>query len=237
MCGQNAACAGGQVCDSGTCVCPLNKTCAIKVSPSNLNGWFGYNDENDTIDNSLLDFVVGPGNPPDGVGSVEMTVSGTQRRNVATYQFAATVLAELNEIKFTTYNPSATNPGSPNRSGYLHFNVDFDGSDTWQRRLICLPLDNGNVKPDTWQEWDCIRTGAALWRYSGPTWPAPNSEPGSTPKTWDEILSDYPGVRIRATDAFLGIRVGEPYEDGFNGNVGSFTFGTSETKVFDFEPD
>ncbi len=237
-CGQNAACAGGLVCDSGTCICPQGRTCAIKVSPSNMNGWFGYNDETDQVDNALLKFVVGPGNPPDGVGSVEMTVTGTQRRNIATYQFAATDLSDISRLSFTTYNPSTTPPGSPNRSGYLHFNVDFNDSDLFQRRLVFLPSDNGNVKPDTWQEWDTIRTGAALWRYSGATWPAPNNaDPGTTPKTWDEILTDYPEVRIKATDAFLGIRIGEPYPDGFTGNVGSLTFGTTDTQVFDFEPD
>jgi len=235
MCGANAACAGGQVCDSGTCICPANKTCAIKVSPSNLNGWFGYNDENDTIDNALLDFVVGPDNPPDGVGSVQMTVTGTQRHNVATYQFAGTPLDDITELKFTTFNP--TNANYPNGSGYLHFNIDFTGtSDAFQGRIGFVPDQNGNVKPDQWQEWDAIRTGAAQW-FSSRAWPAPNPQPAFSLKSWDQILADYPAARIKATDAFLGIRVGEPYPDGFTGNIGSFTFGTSETQVFDFEPD
>ena len=30
-------------------------------------------------------------------------------------------------------------------SGYLNFNVDFDGTDTWQRRLTFLPVNNGTI--------------------------------------------------------------------------------------------
>lgn len=207
------------------------------VYPGHMEGWVLYNDENDTIDNSLGTFVVGPGTPPLGVGSLRISVAGTQRRNIATYQFAATVLASITTLKFSTYNPSAGNGGSPNRSGYLHFNVDFDGSDTWQRRLVYVPSDNGVVVQNAWQEWDAIAGGAALWKYSGATWPV-TGQPGTTPKTWSQILSDYPGVRIRATDAFLGIRVGEPYADGYTENIDAIKFGTAAgTTTFDLEPE
>ena len=39
------------------------------------------------------------------------------------------------------------------------------------------------------------------------------------------------------TDAHLGLRVGEPYSDGYTENIDSFTFGTAAgTTIFDFEP-
>lgn len=209
----------------------------VKVSPDSMHGWFGYNDETDMVDNSLLSFVTGPGSPPNGVGSVQMTVSGEQRRNIATYRFADTLLADITRLRFATYNPSAGNGGSPTRSGYLHFNVDFNGSDTFQNRLVFVPSVNGAVVPDTWQVWDAIAGGNALWSQSGNgTWPG-DSVPRTTPKTWAAILAQYPGIKIKETDAFLGIRIGEPYPDGFTGNVDSLTFGTaSGTTVFDFEP-
>jgi hypothetical protein len=216
----------------------------VKVSPSDMNSWFGYDDETDPdtgkdkgIDDSFLNFVEGPESPDQGTGSVEISVSGTQRRNIATYQFAAAPLADITELTFTTYNPSAGNGGSADRSGYLHFNVDFDGTDTWQRRLVFLPQDNNTILQDTWQEWDGIAGGAAKWRYSGSNWPT-SGESGETTKTWSEILSQYPGVRIRETDAFLGLRVGEPYNDGYTEDISSFTFGTAAgTTIYDFEPD
>lgn len=204
---------------------------------SDPSKWFFYNDETDTIDNTLGSFVTGPATPPAGNGSVQVSVTGTQRRNLATYQFSGTKLEDITELKFSTYNPSAGNGGSANRSGYLNFNVDFNGSDTWQRRLVYVPSQNGTVIQDSWQEWDAIDGGNAMWAYSGATWPVTGGS-GTTLKSWSQILTDYPGVRIRVTDSWLGVRVGEPYADGYTENIDAFKFGTAAgTTTFDFEPD
>jgi hypothetical protein len=103
--------------------------------------------------------------------------------------------------------------------------------------MIFLPLDTGAVTPNVWKEWDAIAGGMAKWRYSGPTWPG-TAISGATPRTWSDILTSYPGVRIRATDAFLGIRVGEPYASGYVENIDAIKFGTTsgQTTTFDFEP-
>ncbi len=202
----------------------------------NPNAWCILNDETDTIDNSLASMVVGPGTPPLGNGSAQIIVSGTQRRNLATYQFSGTVLSDINTLKFSTYNPSAGNGGSATRSGYLQFNVDFNGSDTWQRRIGFVPSQNGTVIQNQWQEWDAINGGAALWFYSGPTWPG-TATPGTTLRTWSDILASYPGVRFRVTDSFFGVRVGEPYADGYTENIDAIKFGTSSSlKYFNFDP-
>ncbi|MCR4326203.1 MAG: hypothetical protein NUV52_00935 [Candidatus Roizmanbacteria bacterium] len=202
------------------------------------DSWLFYNDETDTIDNSLGSFVMGPATPFNGVGSVQISVSGTQRRNLATYRFSGTPLADITTLRFKTYNPSAGNGEAlgSQRSGYLHFNVDFNGTDTWQRRLVFVPSVNSTVSQDTWQDWDAIDGGNAKWLYSGATWPV-TGEAGTTTKTWNQILTDYPGVRMRVTDSFLGIRVGEPYADGYTENIDGFAFGTgSNLTIFDFEP-
>lgn len=206
----------------------------VATDPSS---WFFYNDETDSIDNTLGAFVYGPETAPAGYGSVQISVTGTQRRNLATYQFSGTPLDEITTLAYSTYNPSAGNGGSDDRAGYLQFNVDFNLSDTWQRRLVYLPSDNGTVVQDEWQEWDALKGGDALWRYSGPTWPG-TATPGSTPKTWDDILTQYPDVRVRVTDSWLGIRVGEPYADGYTENLDAFKFGTAAgVTTFDFEPE
>ena len=221
---------------SGTlCSPPTPVHTIVTASSMTAAGWLFYNDENDSIDPTLGSFVAGPGTPPLGTGSAQISVSGTQRRNLATYQFAGTPLADIATLRFRTYNPSAGNGGGSTRSAYLNFNVDFDGSDTWQKRLYFVPSQNGTVLQDTWQEWDAINWGAALWGYSGATWPV-TGEPGTTLKTWSQILSDYPGVRIRVTDAFVGLRVGEPYASGYTENIDSFTFGTNSAEtIFNFE--
>ncbi len=216
-------------------VTPGDMATSVADVTARPNSWFFYNDENDTIDNSLGSFVNGPATPPAGSGSVEINVSGTQRRNLATYQFSGTKLADITELKFSTYNASATNGGSANRSGYLNFNVDFNGTDTWQKRLVYLPTDNGAVQQDTWQEWDAVNGGNALYRYSGATWPG-TATPGTTPRTLSDVISSYSGIRIRVTDSWLGIRVGEPYADGYTENIDKVVFGTaSKVTTFDFE--
>lgn len=189
--------------------------------------WFFYNDETDQIDNSLGSFVSGPGTAPYGSGSAQISVSGTQRRNLATYQFAGMPLADITTLAFSTYNPSTGNGGAANRTAYLNFNVDFDGSDTWQRRLIFTP-PGGAVAQDTWQEWDCINGGNAIWRWSGGTFPGTSV----TSMTWSDLISTYPGIRVRVSDPWLGIRVGSPYPSGYTENLDGFKM---NNKTFDFD--
>lgn len=226
---------------------PAPSSATIVVTPADLaanvadlladpSKWLFYNDQTDAIDSALGSFVPGPGITPTGNGSVQISVTGSQRRNLATYGFAGTPLADITELSFSTYNPVAGNGGSATRSAYVNFNVEFDGSDSWQRRLVYVPRTNGTVLQDTWQAWDLIDGGNALWVYSGPSWPG-GSPSGSTAKTWAQILSEYPGVRIRVTDAHMGIRVGEPYASGYTENIDRFVFGTAAgVDVFDFEP-
>lgn len=197
--------------------------------------WFFYNDENDTINSDGGSFVEGPAPAPAGRGSAKISVTGNKRTNLGTVQFGGTKLSDINTLKFSTYNPSADNDGDSNRSGYLLFNIDFDGSDTWQSRLNYVPSENGAVIQDSWQEWDAIDGGSAKWRYSGSNWPT-TGEPGETLKTWSQILADYPDAQILPSDPHLGIRVGEPYSK-YTEYVDKFVFGVNGegTLVFDFE--
>lgn len=229
----------------GVLIASVAQAATVTVNPANLGSgiyaftnpvWFFYNDETDVINNTLGSFVTGPGAPLTGFGSAQISVSGTQRRNLATYQFKGTALSAITELSYTTYNPSAGNGGSASRSAYLQFNVDFNASDTFQRRLLFLPADNGGVVQNSWKTWDCLNAGTALWRYSGATWPAPISVSGTIPQTWNAILAAYPLVRFRLTDSWLGMRVGEPYPDGYTENIDNFTLGTAAgSTTFDFE--
>lgn len=215
----------------------------VKVTPVNYNGWLFYDDFADVTNNSLGSFVTGPATPALGSGSAQVSVTGSDRVNLATYQFSGTPLADINELKFRTYNPSAGNGGSPTTTSFLVFNVDFNGSDTWQQRLVFVP---SGVTQDNWKEWDAIAGGNALWGYSrNTTWPLgvggggepSGNTPGAVLKTWSQILSQYPGVRMRVTDSHLGIRVGNPDPLGYTENIDSFTLGTAtSTTTFDFDP-
>ncbi len=208
--------------------------------------WFFYNDENDTIDNTLGSFVNGPDIAPVGDGSVQISVTGSERRNLATYQFSGTKLADITDFSYNTYNPSAGNGGSVNRSGYFQFNVDFTGGDTWQKRLLFEPTANGTVVQDTWQVWDMYQDGDALWSWSGlsghgggaSAWPDGNT---NEYRTWNELLTAFPNIAVRTTDSWMGVRVGSPYADGYTENIDGFTVGiksgaTTTISTYDFEP-
>jgi hypothetical protein len=218
---------------------PANTPCSPLACTGDISGWFFYNDETDEVDSSLGAFVEGPATPPEGVGSAQISVTGSQRRNIATYQFAGTPLSDITELKFSTYNPSAGNGGAADRTGYLNFNVSFDGLDTWQRRLSYHPAQNGTIVQDVWQEWDAIDGGNALWGWSGfvangNQWPDGET---ATLRTWSDLLISFPNIQIRDTDSWFGVRVGEPYADGYTENIDKIVFGTSGgTTIFDFEP-
>jgi hypothetical protein len=226
---------------------PTSPSCAAAHSDRK---WFFYDDVKDLIDNTMGSFVIcqygacpyydGSGAaPPLGVGSAQISTVLNRRPNLATYQFGGTKLANITTLGYSFYNPVAGNKSSPFRAGYLQFNVDFTGTSTaFQRRLTFVPINNPPVLQDQWQDWDAINNGTARWTYSGTTWPLPGTPlPGGTPKTWATILSEYPNSRILPGDSFLGIRVGEPYPDGYTGNIDAFKFGTAAgTITFDFEP-
>lgn len=220
------------------------KTANLATSFGDVAGdvtkWFFFNDENNTIDNSIGALVVGPNPNILGDGSSEMSVTGTQRRNIATYQFKDVKLSDITTLRFSTYSQGSS---VSERSAYLHFNVDFNNTDTWQRRLVYLPSENGAVVNGVWQTWDAIDSGNAKWTWSGyegngNTWPDGNP---NRYRTWNEIKTAFPNAQTRSTDSFLGFRVGEPYADGFTGNVDYVIMGikagtNTHTHAYDFEP-
>ena len=197
-----------------------------------------YNDSNDTIDPALGTFVAGIGTPPYGTGSVEFVLAANpaDRKNMATYQFSGTVLSTISAMSYGAYSVSGV--AGPNESPFFNFNVDFDGSDTWQRRLVYVPSANGAVAQDTWNEHDMIDGGAALWTWSGygsngNMWPDGNV---SQYRSWSDILAAFPGVRVRVTDSWLGIRTGNPGPSGYTAYTDFFSITKGGLKTtFDFE--
>ena len=205
---------------------------------SDPSKWFFYDDETNPATGHDYGIVPGLGTmvaSPGVNGSAQITVTGQQRRNLATYQFSGIPLADITTLKFSTYNPSAGNgePTGSTRTGYLNFNVDFYANDTWNHRLIFVP---SGVLQNTWQEWDALQSGTALWSWSGLSghggsgsqWPD-----GSTTeyRTWNEILAAFSGIRVLVTDSWLGIRVGSPYPSGYTENIDVFKFGTGSTYI------
>jgi hypothetical protein len=210
------------------------------VATDGLNKWFLYNDTNDTIDNTLGTFVTGPATPFYGTGSVEFTLAANplDRKNIATYQFSGTSLASISHMSFGTYSHSGVAGSS--EDPFLNFNVDFSGSSSaFQKRLVYVPSENGTVTQDTWQKWDAVSSGSALWTWSGYVsngnkWPDSNT---NQYRSWSDIVTAFPNARILPIGGWLGIRVGEPGPANYTADVDFFSITKSnKSTTFDFEP-
>jgi hypothetical protein len=139
---------------------------------------------------------------------------------------------------FSAYSHSGV--AGPTESPYLKFSVDFTGSSSaFQGQLDYGPGANGGVPQDTWNTFDVINGGNALWTWShyvsnGNKWPDNNT---NQYRTWSDIKTTWPSARVLPTGGWLGVRVGEPGPTNYTGNINSFTLGTATgTTTFDFEP-
>ena len=223
-------CGDGLVCENASCVCP-NGVCTVQVTAGNLNSWHGIGECGcEEVDDSILEFRTGPGSPPYGPGSVELTAPITSGVGLGTFQFANTPLNQITALKYSTFQP-ITNDGPATQLGYLAFGIDFFGSNSiFPQRLVFDPAVNGEpVAKDIWQEWDGIAGGAAKWYYQGDSFDWPNTNPpvpDSDPLTWSEIIQIYPNARISFLYPLLQISL-EAYDDPFTEAINSVTFGTA----------
>ena len=169
--------------------------------------WLFYNDTNDTVmttnqfaPNGANDIVVGPSATEAAYMKLD---SASARYNIATYQFKDVKLSTISTLKYRIYDATATA-----QSPYLHFNVDFNNTDTWQRRLVQVPTGVAN---STWTE---VNAMTGMWNLSGGNWPVGVNTAvpfaGSTLRSWADIIADYPNAETRSTDSFFGVRVGHP---------------------------
>lgn len=216
-----------------------------RVAARLTDKWFFYNDVNDSImpinqftPNGANEIVAGPG----GVEAARMLLdTAGSRYNIATYKFAGTPLASLTSLKYRAYDAT-----SDSDTPYLHFNVDFNGTDTWQNRLVYVPGASTNpaLPVGSWTVVDALN-GGGMWCWSGmstcgsggaTTWPtgtgtafANNAAPY---QSLSDILAAYPGIRIRVSDSWFGIRAGQPgpaaaedYVDWVDVNGTTYDFG------------
>ncbi|HET8574911.1 MAG TPA: hypothetical protein VFM02_01925 [Candidatus Paceibacterota bacterium] len=234
--------------------CSSLNTSTTKVAQANLatdkagagNKWFFYQDSNDTINNSIGSLVADP-TAPLGTGDAQVAGSSV-KPNLATYQFGGTKLADVQTLKFDVKATGGSDT-------YLGFNVDFNGSNVWQKRLNYVPgltagtNTNPSLAAGSWQTVDTIAGGNGVWETSaastdntsffgnGGYWPTTTDasfDINQKAHTWSEILAAYPNISMLASDPFMGIRV-----DSGTANLDDFVLGTTgiygKTQTFDFE--
>lgn len=179
------------------------------------------------------EFVSGPGSPPQGDGSFEMsTTVNADHGTLFNFDHVNTRLADINAISYSTYR-ELTSTGFPNILPSINIAIDKDGPPFVTgdfATLVFEPIynsDQGAVVPGVWQTWNGI---------SGKWWSTRNILPGivrGVTYPWSYIVAQIPDATI------LG---------GFGVNQGSFsanlvaatdalTLGVGGTTwIYDFEP-
>lgn len=125
---------------------------AVLVLPSNLNGWFFFNEGA----NGSGGFEQGPATPtstpPLGGGSANLVVDSTGRHSFGTQAYAGTRLDQITELSYYTFKN--TNPDQAVDIG-LQFDIDYDVTDantSFQGRLVFEPYQAGtNPRQNVWQ--------------------------------------------------------------------------------------
>ena len=169
--------------------------------------------------------------------------NSTERYNIATNIFGGTALSGISSLNYRILDGTTTS-----ETPYLHFNVSFDGTESWQNRLVMVPTAPGNagVTSGVWTVVDALNSGNAVWCWSGmppcggsaTEWPTQASgfeftDPTAPYQTWNDIVAAYPGAIMNTgVFSFLGVRVGHPGPAGaegfvdwveFNGTTYNFT--------------
>ena len=207
---------------------PISETTVV-VDPSTPN--WGFLEETPTGSGAL---VSGPGTPPTGVGSAELTIDSAGGVLFGTSDYGGTYLRDINTLTYQTYRQS----GSAALAAGLQFNVDYDLTDAntgWQGRLVYEPYWTG-VNPATgmWEEWDTLAADAQWW---GSGAPGNTLCPQSNPCSLGEVLANWPNIGVHATIPGVVFKAGSSWGSGFVGNVDDFTIQVhGDTVHYDFEP-
>ena len=229
-------------------------TYVVKVTEADLTPgghWFRA----DTRPPGTGVFEVGPGTPPRGRGSFELstplgpvTNPGAAKVQLLTNLFDRLPLRYIDGIGYQTYrDPSST--GFPAGVNTLNIRVDLDGNGTADAYMVYEPyqdLGNAAVLTGVWQPWDAYRAGAARWWISGTASPTCTQ---ATPCPWATIITLHPMATVReAPSCGPGSAPKSPCPGSLGVNQGSnnpgvisnadalYVSGYGSKVIFDFEP-
>jgi hypothetical protein len=208
-----------------------------------MNGWAFYDDQAGTLctATAMCDMVGGPGSPPLGAGSAELSVTATSAgRALILARYQGTRLDHITALHYLTYRQ--TSDAGNNLAIALQFNVDYDLTDAstgYQGRIVYEPYQSagGTVTQNTWQHWDAKvgkwwGTKTTVQR-AGLTVPNPCVQ--GTPCTWSQLLSTFPDLGIHSVYGAVVLKAGSGWSN-FRGNVDSLVIGVdSANTIYDFE--
>lgn len=183
-------------------------------------------------------FVVGPGTPPAGIGSVELEAVTTNGGELFyTQQFAGMRLSSVKALQYSTYVGAGPNASALN----IDIDPDLDAPATsYKGRLVFVPnIIPGAVVPGTWQTWDALTQKG--WYATRP--PINALCTLAAPCTLADVLAVYPnaGVMAQFLTGIVGFKIGN---SGATGTVSVDKFllmregppSTLTAWTYDFEP-
>lgn len=215
----------------------------VVVSPSNLQGWQTVTTPT-TGSTASVSFVNGPGTPPLGTGSAQLSVGsdGDSSAELRNPNYAGTLLSQLTALSYSTYVQQNTDGQAP----YIILRVDHDNNPStpvdllffepvYQSAAFCPSNPQPMVVTNTWQTWDALNG----------CWYSVNGYAGSGPGTGVISLATYiaafPNATIvNSSNGLGGVRIvagfGAPAWNNFVGNVDNVTIGVNgNNTTFDFE--
>ena len=201
----------------------------VIVSPANMQGWFFLKETGTTGTGQM---VPGPGTPPLGAGSAQLTVQNTSDgMALARAGWNGIHLDQITKLEYSTYRTS----GASSLAISLQFNIDddvTDGDDSWKGRLVFEPYYTETVLTGEWQTWDPMTQG----KWWGTRSPIKNTCSIDKPCTWSEVLSAFPNAGIHNIFGAILFKAGSGWVE-FDGNVDAFTIGIDGVETtYDFEP-
>ncbi len=157
----------------------------LVVGPDDLQGWtvtvFGQGEAR---------FVIGPGSPPIGEGSLRLAGGPSAPDDGAfasTDRHAGTPLAQLTALDFSLN--VAAHPDNANYAGIFGIEVSYDSARIRDETIYFEPAYNGYLRElDLWQTWDVLNADA-LWSF----------EQGPPPDgffTVDDFLALHPQATV-----------------------------------------
>lgn len=202
---------------------PVAASETVVVSPADMQGWVFFNDLTNGPGSGRM--VDGPGRPPMGSGSAELSAAAGERQALGTAQFDGTRLADITGLSYYSYQTDTRFAVT------FQFDIHYQHFGTfapYQGRLVFEPGAAGNGPiASGWQQWSPL---------TGKWWAT--RAPGSlqcgqaTPCTWAQVKTFWPDAEINGVILF---KVGGPWP-AFTGNVDALAVGVSGcTTVFDFE--
>ena len=178
-------------------------------------------------------FRQGPGTPPAGTGSLELvTPSPADKVTLFNFDYHTTPIEDFTALGYHTYQTSAA---VPVQLPSLNLTIDINGGALGTGEFATLvfePVYNvatqGPIVPATWQDWDAISGGNAVWWLTRDT----PLGPRGTTFTWNAFKALFPNATI------LG-GIGPNQGSGgaaLTASVDAFTVGVNGSNTtFDFE--